>query len=326
MRDPRGPQTHGVHSQARRDERGARSDALVERDSGGCGRWREQQELSDRRETRRRPSTAELGGDVLRCGDGPSDAHGPAAAGANGDVERRYRSARAERCSGGEPWRFDPIRRSRSASMKASPLVSECAGHLTAPLASLVHDVLGKDGVRVLQRDRKGVARLVVLCFAVPDKELPIVLAVEARARASELQQFAGAVDVGRTRACVFQHRGGVCAGTRRPSAALTGKDRVPSCLIKVVVSSRQAGGNRTGGRDVVVARTYRRRSHQLVIGRDAESLVEDLPTLQSMFSAHGEQEFSIRLGRAVERSALAHKELAGVATPVLAAGCRPLD
>ena len=76
----RGPQTHGVHWQARRDERGARSDALVERDSGGCGRWREQQELSDRRGTRRRPSTAELGGNLLRCGDGPSDAHGPAAA------------------------------------------------------------------------------------------------------------------------------------------------------------------------------------------------------------------------------------------------------
>ena len=87
MRCDRGPQTHGVHWQARRDERGARSDALVERDSGGCGRWREQQELSDRRGTRRRPSTAELGGDVLRCGDGPSDAHGPAAAGADGDVD-----------------------------------------------------------------------------------------------------------------------------------------------------------------------------------------------------------------------------------------------
>ena len=70
MRDPRGPQTHGVHSQARRDERGARSDALVERDSGGCGRWREQQELSDRRGTRRRPSTAELVG--LRLGVSPS--------------------------------------------------------------------------------------------------------------------------------------------------------------------------------------------------------------------------------------------------------------
>ena len=66
MRDPRGPQTHGVHSQARRDERGARSDALVERDSGGCGRSREQQELSDRRGTRRRASTAELGGNLLR--------------------------------------------------------------------------------------------------------------------------------------------------------------------------------------------------------------------------------------------------------------------
>ena len=87
MRCDRGPQTHGVHWQARRDERGARSDALVERDSGGCGRWREQQELSDRRGTRRRPSTAELGGNLLRCGDGPSDAHGPAAAGAHGDVD-----------------------------------------------------------------------------------------------------------------------------------------------------------------------------------------------------------------------------------------------
>ena len=37
MRDPRGPQTHGVHSQARRDERGARGEALVERDSGAAG-------------------------------------------------------------------------------------------------------------------------------------------------------------------------------------------------------------------------------------------------------------------------------------------------
>ena len=64
-----------------------RNEALVERDSVGCGRWREQQELSDRRGTRRRPSTAELGGNLLRCGDGPSDAHGPAAAGANGDVD-----------------------------------------------------------------------------------------------------------------------------------------------------------------------------------------------------------------------------------------------
>ena len=64
-----------------------RNEALVERDSGGCGRWREQQQLSDRRGTRRRPSTAELGGNLVRCGDGPSDAHGPAAAGANGDVD-----------------------------------------------------------------------------------------------------------------------------------------------------------------------------------------------------------------------------------------------
>ena len=64
-----------------------RNEALVERDSGGCGRWREQQQLSDRRGTRRRPSTAELGGNLLRCGDGPDDAHGPAAAGANGDVD-----------------------------------------------------------------------------------------------------------------------------------------------------------------------------------------------------------------------------------------------
>ena len=64
-----------------------RNDALVERDSGGCGRWREQQQLSDRRGSRRRTSTAELGGNLLRCGDGPDDAHGPAAAGANGDVD-----------------------------------------------------------------------------------------------------------------------------------------------------------------------------------------------------------------------------------------------
>ncbi len=64
-----------------------RNEALVERDSVDCGRWREQQELSDRRGSRRRPSTAELGGNLLRCGDGPSDAHGPAAAGANGDVD-----------------------------------------------------------------------------------------------------------------------------------------------------------------------------------------------------------------------------------------------
>ena len=64
-----------------------RNEALVERDSGGCGRWREQQHLSYRRSSRRRPSTAELGGNLLRCGDGPSDAHGPAAAGAHGDVD-----------------------------------------------------------------------------------------------------------------------------------------------------------------------------------------------------------------------------------------------
>ncbi len=39
-----------------------------------CGRWREQQQLSDRRGSRRRASTAELGGNLLRCGDGSSDA------------------------------------------------------------------------------------------------------------------------------------------------------------------------------------------------------------------------------------------------------------
>ncbi len=64
-----------------------RNEALVERDSVDCGRWREQQQLSDRRGSRRRPSTAELGGNFLRCGDGPDDAHGPAAAGADGDVD-----------------------------------------------------------------------------------------------------------------------------------------------------------------------------------------------------------------------------------------------
>ncbi len=72
------------NSQARRDERGA---ALVHEDSGGSGGCREQQQLSDRRGSRRRPCTAELGGNLLRSGDGPSDAHGPAAAGANGDVD-----------------------------------------------------------------------------------------------------------------------------------------------------------------------------------------------------------------------------------------------
>ena len=34
MRDPRGPQTHGVHSQARRDERGAKRRAGGARLSG----------------------------------------------------------------------------------------------------------------------------------------------------------------------------------------------------------------------------------------------------------------------------------------------------
>ena len=42
-----------------------RSEALVERDSAGSGRCREEQELSDGRGTRRRPSTAELGGNLL---------------------------------------------------------------------------------------------------------------------------------------------------------------------------------------------------------------------------------------------------------------------
>ncbi len=64
-------------------------DALVQGDSGGSGRTREQQELSDRRGTRRRPSTAELGRNLLRCGDGPSDTHRSAAAGAERDVDAK---------------------------------------------------------------------------------------------------------------------------------------------------------------------------------------------------------------------------------------------
>ncbi len=63
------------------------SDALVEGGLVGSGRSREQQQLSERSGSRRRPSTAELGGNLLRCGDGPSDAHGPAAAGADADVD-----------------------------------------------------------------------------------------------------------------------------------------------------------------------------------------------------------------------------------------------
>ena len=76
----------GCNSQARRDERGGKAGRWWSETSVGCGRSREQQQLSDRRGTRRRPSTVELGGNLLRCGDGPSDAHGPAAAGAHGDV------------------------------------------------------------------------------------------------------------------------------------------------------------------------------------------------------------------------------------------------
>lgn len=46
-------------------------------------RWR----VSGRRRSRRCPSTTELGGDVLRGGDGPSGPHGSAAAGADRDVD-----------------------------------------------------------------------------------------------------------------------------------------------------------------------------------------------------------------------------------------------
>ena len=82
-----GTQTHGVQLAGTPRRARWESEALVERDSAGCGRWREQQQSSDRRGSRRRPSTAELGGNLLRCGDGPSDAHGPAAVGANGDLD-----------------------------------------------------------------------------------------------------------------------------------------------------------------------------------------------------------------------------------------------
>ncbi len=75
------------NSQARRDERGGKGRAG--RESSGCGRRREQQQLSDRSGSGRRASTAELGGDVLGSGDGPSDAHRPAAAGADGDVDAK---------------------------------------------------------------------------------------------------------------------------------------------------------------------------------------------------------------------------------------------
>jgi len=50
------------------------SDALIEGDSGGSRRCRKQQELSERSGSRRRSSTAELGGNLLGCGDGPRDA------------------------------------------------------------------------------------------------------------------------------------------------------------------------------------------------------------------------------------------------------------
>jgi len=85
--EPPGPKSRHAETSA------VRSGALPQADTHSpqrSGHSREQQELSGHRPTRRRPSTVELGGDLLGRGHEASDLHGTTAAGAHGDVDAKH--------------------------------------------------------------------------------------------------------------------------------------------------------------------------------------------------------------------------------------------